>query len=161
MARDKALLHLELRLLVARYGSAEVAGALSTIEGVDIAALDSDIRGYAKKKAKTRARRHHEKSVEDLVILTNPPPAVRDLVEKLAHAFRKREFLPQLRHVRRFLESRRIAVSKFRSRSDALPTLLRVLSEQDADELTALYEGRAGSDSDLGIITDQILGTRD
>ncbi len=161
MARDKELLQLELRLLVARYGKAEVADGLATIEGVDRAALDNDIGGYAKKKAKTRARRHQQKSVEEMVRLANPPPAVRDLVEKLAHAFQGREFLPQFRDVRRFLESRRITVSKFRSRADAFPTLLRVLSEQDVDELTALYERLAGSGSDLGIITDQILGSRD
>ena len=91
----------------------------------------------------------------------NPRPAARGLVEKLAHAYEKRDFLPELRDVRRFLESRGVSVSTLRSRSDALLTVLRVLAQQELDELTALDKGRSGGGSDLGVITDQILGSRE
>ena len=96
-----------------------------------------------------------------MVRQANPRHAVRDLVEKLARAYKERDFLPEFRDVRRFLESRRISVGKFRSRSDAFPTLLRVLAQHDLEELTALDEGRTAAGSDLGLITDQILGSRD
>ena len=121
MTRDRTLLDLELRLLVARHGRAQIAKALSTIEGVDVALIDDDIKSYERKKAKKEAQRRPERSIEEMVRQANPRHAVRDLVEKLARAYKERDFLPEFRDVRRFLESRRISVGKFRSRSDAFP----------------------------------------
>ena len=161
MTRDRTLLDLELRLLVARHGKAQIAKALSTIEGVDVALIDDDIKSYERKKTKKGVQRRPEKSIEEMVRQANLRPATRDLVEKLARAYKERDFLPEFRDVRRFLESRRIFVGKFRSRSDAFPTLLRVLAQTDLEELTALDEGRTAAGSDLGLITDQILGSRD
>ena len=161
MTRDKTLLDLELRLLVARHGKAQIARALSAIESVDLTLIDDDIKSYERKKTKEGAHRGPEKSIEEMVGQANPRPAARDLVEKLAHAYKKRDFLPEFRDVRRFLESRRISVSRFRSRADAFPTLLRVLAQCNPEELTALDERRTAAGSDLGIITDQILGSHD
>ena len=161
MTRDKTLLSLELRLLVARHGKAQVTKALSTIGDVDLAAVNDDIKGYERKRTPKGTRRGRRKSIEEMMREANPRPAARGLVEKLARAYDERDFLPELRDVRRFLESRGVSVSTLRSRSDALPTVLRVLAQQDLDELTALDKGRGGGGSDLGVITDQILGSRE
>ena len=127
---------------------------------VDLTLIDDDIKSYERKKTKEGAHRP-EKSIDEMVRQANPRPAARDLVEKLAHAYKTRDFLPEYRDVRRFLESRRISVSRFRSRADAFPTLLRVLTQYNPEELTTLDERRTAAGSDLGIIADQILGSRD
>ena len=161
MTRNRTLLDLELRLLVARHGKTEVAKALSTIGDVDLAVVDGDLKDYERRRAKKGTLRARRKSIEEMVRDANPQPTARELVEKLARAYDERDFLPELRDVRRFLESRRVSVSTLRSRSDALPTVLRVLAEYDLDELVALDKGRATDGSDLGVLTDQILGSHD
>jgi len=161
VTRNRTLLDLELRLLVARHGKTEIVEALSTIGDVDLAVVDDDLKGYERRRAKKEARGARRKSIEEMVQDANPRPAARRLIGKLARAYDERDFLPELRDVRRFLESRRVSVSTLRSRSDALPTVLRVLAEHDLDELAALDRGRAAGGSDLGVITDQILGSHD
>lgn len=161
MTRDRTLLGLEIRLLVARYGKARVVKALSTIDDVDLAGLHDDITGYERKRTRSGARRRPRRSIEEMVREANPPPASQGTVERLARAYDERDFLPELRDVRRFLEARGVSVGAFRSRSDALPTVLRVLAQQELEELTALDKGRSGGGSDLGVITDQILRSRE
>lgn len=161
MTRNRTLLNLELRLLVARHGKVEIAKALSTIGDVDLAVVDDSLKDYERKRGKKGARRTRRKSIEEMVRDANPRPTARGLVEKLARAYDERDFLPELRDVRRFLESRRVSVEPLRSRSDALPKVLRVLAEHDLEELAALDKGRAAGGSDLGVITDQILGSHD
>ncbi len=51
---------------------------------------------------------------------------------------------------------------KLRSRLDALPKVIAVLARQSSDQLQKLVEELLISDrSDLGLITDQILGSGD
>ena len=163
MTRDKTLLNLELRLLVARHGKAKITKALATIDDddADLIVVDDDLKGYERERTKKGARRGRRKSIQEMVREAAPRPAARGLIEKLARAYDERDFLPELRDVRRFLESRRGSVATLRSRADALPTVLRVLVEHDLDELTSLDKGRVAGGSDLGVITDQILGSRD
>lgn len=161
MTRNRTLLGLELRLLVARHGKAEIAKVLSTIGDVDLAVVDDSLKDYERRRVKKEVRRTRRKSIEEMVRDANPPPKAKGLVEKLARAYDERDFLPELRDVRRFLESRRVSVSTLRSRSGALPTVLRVLVQHDLEELAALDMGRAAGGSDLGVITDQILGSHD
>ena len=85
-------------------------------------------------------------------------PDVAHLLEKLARAYENKEFLPELRKVKQFLEYRDIPILKIRSRRDSLPIVLRALATCSLDELRELDEEKRGSRSDLGIITDQILG---
>ena len=85
--------------------------------------------------------------------------AAKRYMERLAHAYQDKEFLPELRAVKRFLQSRGVQAEKLRSRSDALSTVLRVLAECELEELQALNEKKEMRESDLGMLTDQILGT--
>ena len=129
MNQDKALLDLELRLLVARHGKARIANTLSTImEDVDLAAIGDQIKAYEERTKKNKARHRPNKSIEEMVRKADPAPSIAGIVERLARAYDKKEFLPEFRDVKRFLESRRVPTTKFRSRSDAFPAVLRVLA---------------------------------
>lgn len=159
MNRNQTLLNLELRLLIARYGKTEVAEALSGIESTDIPAIKAGIDDYEAGAKRSKAQRRTEKSIEEMVREVNPiNPDVAHLLEKLARAYENKEFLPELRKVKQFLEYRDIPTFKIRSRRDALPTVLQALATCSIDELRELDEEKRGSRSDLGIITDQILG---
>ena len=159
MNRNQTLLDLELRLLIARYGKTKVAKALSGIGNTDLPAIKAGIEDYENGAKRSKAQRRTEKSIEEMIREVNPAnPDVAHLLEKLARAYENKEFLPELREVRRFLEYRDIPTSKIRSRRDAFPIVLEALAPCSIDELRELDEENRGSRSDLGIITDQILG---
>lgn len=158
MNQDKALLGLELRLLIARHGKARVSEVLSSIEDVDFAALDSDVKAYEEgntKRRKTRPR----KSIDEMIQEASPEnDDAERLIQKLALAYEDRRFLPGLRDVKHFLESRRTSAEKFRSRGNALSAVIRVLAKADPEELADLNEKNEARGGDLGIIAAQILG---
>ena len=159
MSRNKTLLDLELRLLIARHGKTRVSEVLSAIGDVDLTVIDTGITDYEEKAKRNKTQRRPRKSIEEMVRNANPDSLdAKRLIEKLARAYENKEFLPELREVKHFLESRRVPVAKFRSRADALPTVLRVLAQYELDDLQVLGENRRVRGSDLGIITDQILG---
>ena len=159
MNQDKDLLGLELRLLIARHGKARINEALSSMEDVGLATLDADVKAYEGRTRKSRARPRPRKSIDEMIQETNPEsPDAEHLVRKLALAYEDRRFLPELREVKRFLESRRTSAAKFRSRADALPAVIQVLAQTGFDELTTLDERKGTRGGDLGIIANQILG---
>lgn len=156
------LLDLELRVLVARHGHKRVSETLSRIGEVDpsalvsvAAALDAENKEPARKKSPRTV-----KSVDKLICDLDPvAPAVRELLGKLGHAYEAKTFLPSLRQVRSFLESKGESGSRLRSRRDALPAVLRALWRLPVEELRLIDMERLDTRSDLGIIADQILGT--
>ena len=159
MSRDTTLLDLELRLLIVRHGRAQVSEALSAIDEVDLDAIDSGIKVYEDNTWKNKPQRRPRKSIEEMMRDVKPDSVDAErLIRKLVIAYENKEFLPQFRDVRRFLESRRIQVEKFRSRAAALPVVLSVLAELQTDHLQELDANRLVGESDLGIISDQILG---
>ena len=160
MSRESTLLDLELRLLIARHGKARVSAALSAIGDVDLDVLDTGIREYEDESRNRTSHRRASKSIEEMVQDSNPNgAAAKRYMERLAHAYQDKEFLPELRAVKRFLQSRGVQTEKLRSRSDALSTVLRVLAECELEDLQALNEEKEMRGSDLGMLTDQILGT--
>lgn len=187
MNQSETFLDLELRLLVARHGKDRVAKTLSEIEGVDYAAsevrrytkrgnewvltaddsayraaIEAGVSAYENSAKRNRAKRQLKVSIEDMVREVSPSnPDVARLLEKLARAYEKREFLPELREVRRFLTARGRPTTRVLSRRTVLPTVLQVLAQCSMDELKAFDAEKRRGRSDLGIITDQILGHRD
>lgn len=160
MNRDSRLLELELRLLIARHGKTRVAEALSAIEDVDVAVLDEWIKDYRSKTKGKRTERRPSRNIEKMIQATNLDDLeARRLVERLAFAYQNREFLPELREVKRFLEWRGVAGAKLRSRADAFPKVVRVLADCKLDELQTLNEEKGRHESDLGVLTEQILGS--
>ena len=159
MKEEKNLLDLELRLLIARHGKTRVSEALLAIGDVDVASIDAGVKAYEDKTRKNRLRSRPRKTMDEMVRDAHPKGIeAQRLIEKLGRAYESKEFLPELREVSRFLESRGNSARAFRSRADALPAVLRALALCDVGELQTLHDKRRGHGSDLGIITDQILG---
>ena len=162
MNRD-ALLDLELRILVARYGRREVLDALSRIKQTSAATLDSDVKAFEEATGRNRrpVRRGPRRSVEEIVRGLNP---VNDeagkLVEKLGIAYETRAFLPVLRDVKAFLERKGVPAVRIRSRAEALPTILDTLSRLSTEELRSIDRERLDTRGDLAIIADHVLGRR-
>ena len=158
MSRNTSLLDLELRLLVVRHGKAQVSEALSAIDEVDLGNIDSRLKVYENNTRKSKSQLQPRKSIEEMIRDLKPDSLDAErLIRRLAQAYENKEFLPEFRNVRRFLESRRIPVS-IRSRAAAFPVVLSALVKLKTHELKELDERRVVSGSDLGIITDQILG---
>ncbi len=159
MNEEGTLLDLELRLLIARHGKTRISEALSAIGEVDVALIDSGIKAYEDRARRNRQRRRPTKTMAEMIRDAHPKDfEAQRLIEKLGYAYESKEFLPELREVRRFLESRVGSTAAFRSRADALPAVLRALALCELDELQTLHDKRRTHGSDLGIITDQILG---
>ena len=159
MNPDKDLLGIELRLLIARHGRTRVSEVLSSIEDDDLATLDSDVKAYEGRTRKSRVQPRPRKSIDEMIREAHPEnPRAEGLIRKLALAYEDRQFLPELREVKRFLESRRTLAARFRSRADALPAVVRVLAQTGPEELATLDEQRETRGGDLGIIANQILG---
>ena len=159
MNQNKELLGLEIRLLIARHGKARINEVLSSMEDVDLATLDADVKAYEGRARKSKARPRSRKNIDEMIQETNlENPDAEHLIRKLVLAYEDRQFLPEFRDVKRFLDSRRTLDVKFRSRADALPAVIQVLAQTELDELAMLDERRRARGGDLGIIANQILG---
>ena len=162
MNQDKDLLKLNLSLLVAQYGKTRVSEALSAIEDVTLTAIRDEISTFGKRARTRTAQRRPRKSIEEMIREAKPDsPQAESIIERLARAYESKEFLPELREVKRFLDSRSISPTKLRSRADALPAVVGVLAQCGLEELHSLDRRRRTQGSDLGVITDQILGRTD
>lgn len=159
----KAELRMHMQLLVAFNGRQRVLEELASIEGVDMASLEREIdqlRGSASAKPKnatTRKTRRRRTALE----LTNDAALrddIRAIVEHLALAYERKEFLPDLWRVRQFLDSHDIPASKVKSRGDALPKVVSALSGMSTGELEALAAESKDNRGDLSVLTDHILG---
>ena len=74
-------------------------------------------------------------------------------------AYERKEFLPELRQVRQYLEEAGKDVSDLRFRVDALPEVIAVLSTYSHDRLEKLVASfqYTGGRNDLGILANEIL----
>ena len=163
MNRDKALLDLNLRLLVAQHGKERVSEALSAMSDITVDKMRDDIEAFGKSLRMRRAPRsvkNSTKNIEELIRDANPGSSeAASIIEQLARAYENKEFLPALRDVVRFLASRSALSTTLRSRAAALPTVIKVLAQCELDELRSLDRRRQTQGGDLGVITDQILGS--
>ncbi len=161
MNQDKTLLDLNLRLLIAQYGKIRVREALSAIDIGDAtpAAIQNEIDSFRGRVKTKTVRRRTKKSIEGMIRDAKPDSTeAESIIEGLVRAYESREFLPEFHDVRRFLDSRSTSPTKLRSRADALPTVVGMLARCELDELRSLDRRRQTRRSDLGIISDQILG---
>ena len=151
---------MQVLLLVAFNGWKRVLEELACVEDVDIGEVERElqqIRGNAKAKVVRKKRTRHRKTVRELVEDAAPGDEARSLVERLAFAYEGKSFLPDLWRVKQFLESHGVVASRIRSRTDALPKVVHVLSGLPCRELEQLA-ARSQSGNDLSILANQILG---
>ena len=153
-------LDIHLSALVTVHGLQRVRKAPARIDEHRVARLDEfrvndDDRGMHATSAK-RARR--KKGIEELIQEADIDPSVRLLVQEIGHAYERKEFLPDLWRVRKFLESEGIEASKLRSRSDALRKIIDVLACQPYQRLQDMLAESKCTKGELATLTDQILG---
>ena len=164
MNKSDIVLDLSLRLLVAQHGQTRVIEALSAIQEVDLEIVRSEIEACGNRARRGKTQRLPRKSIEEEIREAQPDSHEAEVViRKLAHAYENKEFLPELRDVRRFVEAHstvptKSVPSKLRSRADAFTAVIGVLARCSLDELHLLDRRTRAKGSDLGIITDQILG---
>ena len=166
MKPDRSYLDLHLRVLTAQYGKRRVSEALSAIGDVDAGAVRNEIRDMAggaaacpkKANGAKKARRRPEKNAAEVVreAELNDPDA-KDVVERLACAYEDKRFLPGLRDVKEFLESKSVPYAGLRSRPAALPAVVDALARCSLDELHSLDRTAANRGGEMGIIADYLL----
>ena len=149
-------LTLRTQMLVSEYGKKRVLEALATIEGVDVHTVEEELAACQRKKAATKVRRR--RTVPELVGQVGISSDVRLALERVGYAYERRQFLPNLSEVRDFLGERGADPSKLRSRADALPKVISVLSHESTERLERLLASASNDRGDLGILADHILG---
>lgn len=155
---QNTILNLQVRLLIAQYGKRQVLQSFADNEGVSPEEIEHEIE-LIEVNAKRKKQRPKKSLAERLQDVHLSDPVAKLALDKLAHRYDAKEFLPDLRNVKRYLESQGVPTEKLRSRLDALPKVINVLASQPVDQLQKLLEESLTSRrGDLGMITDQILG---
>lgn len=147
----------EIMLLLAKYGKSAVLGSLSRKLKLTPAELEAALHHVPAPKAGQRspARRDHADPTEELA---HKYPKKAHLLRTLRDRFQHRQFLPELRDVKRFFEQHRSHLGSIKSRADSFPRVLQLLSELNLAELEVLCRGEPnGSYSSLELIADEIL----
>lgn len=154
----KELLRLHLSLLLVGNGRQEVLRALAELLSCDEGALLERLKEVDKQAgadSKASPRRPVAWSMSELLA---KHPAKAALLESVKLRFDNRTFLPELKDVRRFLERNGIATKSLKSRTDALPKVMKTIATYPAGELEAIASRPAEQEySSLGVISDEIL----
>lgn len=147
----------EVALLLAKYGKDPFLAALARRIHLTQSELETLLEAVPEQKVASRANRKRPGlDVVEEIIQSNPERA--QFLQTLFRRFQNRTFLPELRDVRRFFDERSRNLRSPKSRTDALPHLMRLLAELDRVELETLCQPQSdGAYSSLGIISDSIL----
>lgn len=168
------VLNLQIQLLLHQHGRKQVMEALAAIENSDLASIQSQIqsirnrrnskthkpRKTAKSESGKTARRENAKYLIETVHLE---PEIKPLVRQIALAYERKEFLPELRHVRHYLDAAGRDADELRFRTEALPEVVAVLASCTRNELEALLASieDTGGHNDLAVLASEILGPAD
>lgn len=161
------VLNLQIQLLLHQHGRKDVIEALAIVEDADLASIQNEIQSLRNKRrgkihgsgnADGRKTRRRE-SAKELIKEVQLEPDAKSLVEQIALAYERKEFLPELRHVRQYLEEAGKDASKLRLRVEALPEVIAVLATCSHDKLKKLVASfeDTGGRNDLEILASEIL----
>lgn len=153
----KEILNIEIELLIVKYGYKNILESLSKIKGISIDEIESSIASLQKKSAMRKPTR--KKSVievaEDVISGAEHYASLHELAIK----YQSKEFLPQLKDVRRFLERSGIKSNKLKSRLNSTKKVfefLRGLSKHELESL--LTEIPENSESAFSALANEIIG---
>ena len=155
------LLQIEVEILLLRYGEASVLKALSAA----ISSTEEELRGkinvLKEKKAKTTKNARAKKQPLDVAKEVIVGSANEDQLMSLAIRYQNREFLPQLKDVKRFLG--RFNVTKdVKSRNDATRVVFESLSRCSQEELKELASASdTEGQSSFAKLAEHIMGDRE
>lgn len=156
MTPSSKFLDYEVVLLLAKYGEAALLTSLAKHLHLTLEELDALLQNAPNSKEARPKKK--PTSVELLTQLAQAYPNKAELLRTLNNRFGNRTFLPELRDVKQFFEQHDRPLGGSRSRADALPRLLKLLSEFDVSDLQTLCQTRPENTySSLGVISDEIL----
>ena len=155
------LIQIEVEILLLKYGEDSVLKALSAAIVSTEEELRKKIDALKEKKAKTTKGRRTKKQPLDIaeeVIARSPN---KDQLMNLAISYQNRQFLPQLRDVRRFLG--RFGIRKnVKSRNDATRVVFECLNRYSQEELESLAsDSNAEGQSSFSKLAGHIMGDRE
>lgn len=148
----------EIALLLAKYGRGAVERALAHKVNMTVEELEASLKAIPEGNSARRARK--KVSLSKLAEpFAKEYPEKANALRNLVRRFENKRFLSELRDVRRFFEQHGRPTALIKSRFDAGPKLLELLSQLEENELeTLMHEEPQNSYSSLGLISDQILG---
>ena len=154
------LLQIEVEILLLKYGETAVLKALSAA----IASNESDLRGkisaMKEKKAQTTKNTRAKKQPLDVAKEIIAGSINEDQLMSLAILYQNREFLPQLKDVKRFL-GRFNVFKDVKSRNDATRAVFESLSRCSQEELMSFTaDTNTGGQSSFSKLAEHIMGDR-
>lgn len=168
------VLNLQIQLLLHQHGRKQVMEALAAAEDADLASIQNQIQSIQnRRKSKTRSPRKagsqasgkttRRESARVLIEAFHLEPEIRPLVRQIALAYERKEFLPELRHVRHYLAAAGRDANDLRFRTEALPEVISVLASCTRDRLEAVLANieDTGSRNDLAVLASGILRPAD
>lgn len=152
------LLQIEVELLLVKYGEAAVLKALATAADVNEAILIEKIKSLQKAKTRPTARRAQKQLIDVAKAVTEGSPN-EDLLDKLAVLYQNKQFLPQLKDVKKFL-GRFNMVRNIKNRNDATKIVFESLKKCSRDELAGFISDLdVGKQSSFATLAEHIMGS--
>jgi hypothetical protein len=156
-----AFLKTQLQLLISQFGRRAVLEAFAGAADATAEQIEDEI---AKLETARRLRSpKHRKSLDELLESLPPiSPRAKELVERLGRMFETKQFLPNLRDAEEFLRRGGLAERKYKTRTEALVSVLKRLSEMPENELQSLTAHSASSSErgDYAVLAKQLMGKK-
>jgi hypothetical protein len=148
----------QIQLLIANFGRRSVVEALASVSNLTAEQIDAEI---AKQEANRKTKSSKKpKSLDQLTSALGPLSENQlKLVTQLGRRYESKQFLATLRNVEEFLHRNNVPPKQYKSRADALPAILNVLSGLSLSELESfLADSSPGGESDYSILAKQLMG---
>ena len=153
------ILNIEIRLLIVKYGYKNILEALSKTKGTSIDEIESLIVSLQKKSAIRKPTK--KKSVMEVAEDVISGAENHASLHKLALKYQNKEFLPQLKDVRRFLERSGIKSNKLKSRLNSTKKVFEFLKGLSKHELESLLtEIPENGESAFSALANEIIGSQ-
>jgi len=153
----ETILNIEIRLLIIKYGYKNILEALSKAKGISIDEIESLIVSLEKKSAMRKPTR--KKSVIEVAEDVISGAEHYASLHKLAIKYQSKEFLPELKDVRRFLERSGIKSNKLKSRINSTKKVFEFLRGLPKYELESLLtEIPENGESAFSALANEIIG---
>jgi hypothetical protein len=152
---DEHLLDLELRFLLLKYGRERVLRALAHVEDGTVQDITARLDHLARARSAKKAKR--QPTIEDTLNRLNVSEMQKEQLSALAREFEQKRLFPQLRDVMRFCAQHGQPIRP-KSRQQALPHVLKILSKLSTSQLASLREQvDQGSEGAFARLADAII----
>ncbi|MBL3525901.1 hypothetical protein IM876_24875 [Serratia plymuthica] len=154
----QSFLRYQLTLLLAQYGNKKVIAELKKILSLSEKDIESLLVSIGEEKIK-KEKETNGKNIKKISFEINSEPSKRERILKEIYShYSLKNFLPELKDVRHFLDGNSSSTEKIINRTDAKIKILKVLSSLDDKELEFIIDNiNSKEKSSLGIISDEIL----